>query len=145
MTDTLVTLHGWVGGDVEFRTPKDISVASFRVASTPRVKRDGAWTDGETTWYSVTAWRGLAENVRESVHRGEAVIVHGRLRTRTWQRGEGEPDGSALQVDAIYIGHDLSKGTSAFLKKHRASVPDDAEVDAEVAEMVAKSFEGAVA
>jgi single-strand DNA-binding protein len=136
MTDTLVTLHGWVGGDVTFRTPKDISVASFRVACTPRVRKQGSWEDGETTWYSVTAWRTLAENIRDSIHRGEAVIVHGRLRTRTWSRGPGEPDGSELEVEAVLVGHDLNRGTSAFLKKQRA-VNDESELDAEVAEMVA--------
>ena len=136
MTDTLVTLHGWVGGDVTFRTPKDISVASFRVACTPRVKRNGSWEDGETTWYSVTAWRSLAENVRDSIHRGEAVIVHGRLRTRTWSRGAGEPEQMALEVEATLVGHDLNRGTSAFLKKQRGA-SDESELDAEVAEMVA--------
>jgi single-strand DNA-binding protein len=135
MTDTLVTLHGWVGGDVTFRTPKDTSVASFRVACTPRVKKNGSWEDGETTWYSVTAWRSLAENVRDSIHRGEAVIVHGRLRSRTWSRGAGEPEQTALEVEALLVGHDLNRGTSAFLKKQRAA-SDESELDAEVAEMV---------
>jgi single-strand DNA-binding protein len=139
MTDTLVTLHGWVGGDVNFRTPKDINVATFRVGCTPRVKRNGSWEDGETTWYSVTAWRSLAENVRDSIHRGEAVIVHGRLRSHTWSRGEGEPDGSSLEVEAILVGHDLTRGTSAFLRKQRADAVD-AEVEAEVAEMIAASL-----
>ncbi len=140
MTDTLVTLHGWVGGDVTFRTPNDTSVASFRVACTPRLKRDGKWLDGETTWYSVTAWRGLAENIRDSVHRGEAVIVHGRLRTRNWSRGSGEPEQINLEVEAYLVGHDLSRGTSAFLKKQRA-VADESELEAEVAEMVAAGLE----
>jgi single-strand DNA-binding protein len=136
MTDTLVTLHGWVGGEVTFRTPKDISVASFRVACTPRVRREGKWEDGDTTWYSVTAWRTLAENIRESVHRGEAVVVHGRLRTRTWTREDGV-QASSLEVEAILVGHDLSRGTSAFLKRQQRTTTDESDLDAEVAEMVA--------
>ena len=139
MTDTLVTLHGWVGGDVDFRTPKDTSVATFRVACTPRVKKDGRWDDGETAWYTVTAWRALAENVRDSVHRGEAVIVHGRLRSRSWSRGEGEAPATMLEVEAILVGHDLTRGTSAFLKKQR-STPAEADLDAEVAEMLAAAL-----
>ncbi|HSV39296.1 MAG TPA: single-stranded DNA-binding protein [Nocardioidaceae bacterium] len=139
MTDTLVTLHGWVGGDVVFRTPKDVSVASFRVACTPRVRRDGKWEDGETTWYSVTAWRSLAENVRDSVHRGEAVIVHGRLRSRTWTRGSGEPENTVLEVDALLVGHDLTRGTSAFLKKQRSG-GDETDLEAEVAGMLAAAI-----
>jgi single-strand DNA-binding protein len=121
MTDTLVTLHGWVGGDVTFRTHKDTNVATFLVACRPRVKRNGSWEDGETTWYSVTAWRTLAENVRDSVHRGDAVIVHGRLRTRVWSKGPGEPEHTELEVEAVLAGHDLTRGTSAFLKRQRAA------------------------
>lgn len=136
MSDTLVTLHGWVGGDVTFRTFDDVNVATFRVASTPRFKKQGRWEDGETTWYSVSAWRGLADNVRDSVHRGEAVIVHGRLRTRTYTPGAGEEPRSLLQVDAVLVGHDLTRGTSAFLKKQRSDAPE-VDLDAEVAEMVA--------
>ena len=64
MSDTYVTLHGWVGSEVVFRDPQGVSVANLRVASTPRLKREGRWVDGDTTWYSVTAWRGLADNVR---------------------------------------------------------------------------------
>src|ERR671921_251185 len=136
MPDTFVTLQGWVGGDVTYRTPKDIPVATFRVACTPRVRKNGEWADGETTWYTVTAWRSLAENVRESINRGEAVVVHGRLRSQTWVRGDGQPDVSTLQVEASFVGHDLTKGTSAFLKMRRS---DSSEVDleAEVAEMMA--------
>ena len=67
MSDTFVTFHGWVGADVRHRTPKNISVATVRVAVTPRVKRGGDWVDGETTWYTVTAWRTLADHVRDSV------------------------------------------------------------------------------
>ena len=140
MTDTLVTLHGWVGGDVTFRTPNDTSVASFRVACTPRIKRNGQWGDGETTWYSVTAWRGLAENIRDSVHRGEAVIVHGRLRTRNWSRASGEPEQINLEVEAFLVGHDLARGTSAFLKRQRV-LTDETELDTEVAEMVAAGLQ----
>lgn len=139
MSDTMVTLHGWVGGEVTFRTPKDTPVANFRVACTPRVKRGGNWEDGETTWYSVTAWRTLAENVRESVRRGEAVIVHGRLRSRAWSRGSGEPEQTALEVEAVLVGHDLTRGTSAFLKRQR-TLHDESELDAEVAEMVAEGL-----
>jgi single-strand DNA-binding protein len=139
MSDTMVTLHGWVGGDVSFRTPQGISVANFRVACTPRVKRADRWQDGETTWYSVTVWRTLAEHVRDSVHRGEAVIVHGRLRTQTWQRSSEEPEITTLQVDATLVGHDLTRGTSAFLKAQRSD-RGDSEVDREIAEMVAEDL-----
>ena len=133
MSDTFVTFHGWVGGEVVHRTVKDANVANFRVASTPRIKRNGEWRDGDTTWYSVSAWRGLADNIRDSVKRGDAVIVHGRLRTETWKR-EDEQYSHTLVVDASFVGHDLSRGTSVFLKATKPERREDD--DAELQEMI---------
>ncbi len=134
MSDTIVTFHGWVGADVRHRTPQGTSVATLRVAVTPRVKRGSSWTDGETTWYTVTAWRTLADHVRDSVRKGDAVIVHGRLRTETWHPENG-PASTSFHVEASYLGHDLTRGTSTFTKSLRpaAAEPD---VDLEVAEMI---------
>jgi single-strand DNA-binding protein len=87
MSDTYVTFHGWVGNEVTHRDPNGVSVVNFRVASTPRIKRKGEWMDGDTTWYSVSAWRGLAATIRVSVQKGAAVIV------RPAQRGVDREDG----------------------------------------------------
>lgn len=138
MSDTFVTLTGWVGGDVAFRSPKDVPVAAFRVGSTPRIRKNGTWEDGETVWYSVSAWRGLAENVRDSVSRGDAVIVHGRLRTRTWSRGPGEPENTVFEIEASLVGHDMSRGTSQFTKRQRV-VTNEPSIDDEVAQMLAEA------
>lgn len=135
MSDTYVTLHGWVGSEVTHRDPHGISVVNLRVASTPRMKREGRWVDGDTTWYSVTAWRHLADNIRGSIRKGDAVIVHGRLRSDTWERLDGDKT-TTLCIDASLVGHDLTRGTSTFqrtLRPERAERPEndlDAEVDA---------------
>ncbi len=137
MSDTYVTLHGWVGSDVTYRDPQGISVANFRVASTPRLKKEGKWVDGDTTWYSVTVWRHLAVNIRDSVRKGDAVVVHGRLRTDTWKREDGELN-STLQIEATLVGHDLTRGTSLFTRTPRPEQRSESEVDAE-AEAIARS------
>ncbi len=139
MSDTFVTFHGWVGGEVAYRTPGGVSVANFRVGTTPRLKRKGDWVDGETTWYSVTAWRALAENVRDSVRRGDAVIVHGRLRSENWQRDDGRLS-TSLVVDASFVGHDLTRGTSSFTKSSRPE-RHESDVQAELQELVHRPLE----
>ena len=116
MNDTHVTFHGWAGSDVRHRTARDVSVATVRVGVTPRLKKDGEWVDGETAWYTVTAWRTLADHLRDSVRKGDPVIVHGRLRTETWEPEEGGTT-TTLQVDASLIGHDLTRGISHFIKQ----------------------------
>ena len=135
MNDTLITFHGWAGSDVRHRTVGDISVATFRVGSTPRLRKDGEWVDGETTWYTVTAWRTLANHVRDSIRKGDPIIVHGRLRTETWQPEEGGAT-TTLQVEASLVGHDLTRGITHFIKQRTersAPEPDEAADDADAA------------
>jgi single-strand DNA-binding protein len=134
MNDTFVTFHGWAGSNVRHRTANDVSVATVRVGVTPRLKKDGDWVDGETTWYTVTAWRTLADHLRDSVRKGDPVIVHGRLRTETWEPEQGGT-ATTLQVDASLVGHDLTRGISHFIKAPRTdrsvAEPDvDTDVDA---------------
>ncbi|HEX6248461.1 MAG TPA: single-stranded DNA-binding protein [Nocardioidaceae bacterium] len=134
MGDTYVTFHGWVGGDVTHRKVNGISVANLRVASTPRIKRKGEWMDGATTWYSVSAWRALADNIADSVKKGDAVIVHGRLRSDAWEREDGQMS-STLLVEASFVGHDLCRGTSVFLRSTKQERPEN-DVHDELAEMI---------
>lgn len=118
MNETQITFAGWVGGDVTLR---EVSggrhVATFRVATTPRRYRDGELVYGSPTWHTVKAWNRLALHVAESVHSGEAVLVHGRLAVDVWER-----DGRSMtsyEVVATAVGHDLSHGTSTFAKHVR--------------------------
>lgn len=131
MYDSTVTLQGWVGTEVNYRETSVGRVASFRVGCTPRYRREGIWVDGETTWYTVNAWRTLALHVLESVKRGDAVVVHGRLRADTWRKDDGS-ESMTLVVDAHSIGHDLNRGVSVFT---RAQPPRVAADDTEVKEI----------
>ncbi len=119
MNDTTITFRGYAGTDVRHRETRDANVASVRVASTPRIRKDGAWVDGPTTWYSVTAWRTLADHLRDSVRKGDPLLVHGRLvRADTWAP-EGGAASTTLEVEAFVVGHDLNRGISHFIKAKR--------------------------
>jgi single-strand DNA-binding protein len=128
MNEASVTFQGWVGNDVVHRETTQGNVANFRVGSTPRIrKRSGEWVDGPTSWFSVSCWRALADHVRDSVRKGEPVLVHGRLRTDVWEREDGQSSVTYV-VEATYVGHDLSRGTAVFVKAAR---PERAEGDDE--------------
>ena len=136
MQDTMVTLQGWVGNEVTYRETKNGNVATFRVGSTPRIRRGGEWVDGPTSWYTVNCWRALAENVRDSVRKGDPVIVHGRLRVDVWERTD-EQLSTTYVVEAFYLGHDLNRGRGVFTKsppRDRAEVDDG--TDPVVKEMI---------
>jgi single-strand DNA-binding protein len=95
-------------------------VANFRVASTPRRfdREKGTWVDGDTVYITVTAWRALAENVAHSVQKGQPVIVHARFCQRDWIKDE-RPH-SVHELEAIAVGHDLTRGTATFERVTRS-------------------------
>lgn len=123
MKDTTITVRGWVGAEVQLaRTPQDTPVATFRVGSTPRRRRDGVWQDGETLWFSVRAWRELGAHVAASVSKGDPVLVSGRLVTESWRREDGtRASRQVLVADAV--GHDLAHGTTRFARLPRVPEP----------------------
>ncbi|MFE9063130.1 single-stranded DNA-binding protein [Streptomyces violaceusniger] len=109
-----------------------------------------AWADAYTSFYTVWTWRTLAANVAGSVSLGEPLVVHGtlRVREREWDRErerdrplQGEGGGAAAgpvsavdsgggpnqprrwvtaEIDAMAVGHDLARGTSAFRRVSQA-------------------------
>lgn len=134
MNETYVTLQGWVGSDVEVRDVGDTQCATFRVGCTPRFNKGGVWQDGQTSWYTVNCWRALGRNVAESVRKGDAVVVRGRVRVDVWER-EGQPPSVSWIVEAVVVGHDLTKGTTFFAKAVRNAQPETA-LDEGVRELV---------
>ena len=120
MNETHVTLQGWLGGDVTLREAGGVPVATFRVACTPRrfQRKTDQWVDGDTQWYTVNAWRGLAENCAASLHRGDPVAVHGRLNAQVWTNSAGI-EVTSFEVDALLVGHDLNRGVGSFTRTSR--------------------------
>lgn len=120
MNETLVTLQGWLGTDVTLRQAGETPVASFRVACTPRryQKKTDSWVDGTTQWFSVNAWRALAEHCERSLRRGDPVVVHGRLNAQLWSNSAGM-EVTSYDVEAVVVGHDLNRGTSTFARPPR--------------------------
>ena len=114
MTDT-ITLIGIVGSTPRaVTTAEGLAITSFRLASNQRRfdKSQEKWVEGETNWYTVTAFRQLATNCAVSVKKGERVVVTGRLKVREWDTGGKK--GINVEVEADAIGHDLGWGTAAF-------------------------------
>jgi len=106
--DVTVTVIGNATGDAELRfTQSGLAVANFTVATNPRRfnKASNAWEDGEATFYRVNVWRQHAENVAESVRRGDRVVVVGTLANRKYEAQDGGTRYS-LEVTADAIALD---------------------------------------
>jgi single-strand DNA-binding protein len=123
MNETMVTLVGHVATEPALRvTTGGARVTSFRLASTERRFDKGVndWRDAYTTFFTVTSWRTMAENVSTSVHKGQPVVVHGRLRDSSYESKDGQWR-TVLEVEAFALGHDLSRGVSNFDKSTATS------------------------
>ena len=119
--ETLITVVGNLTDDPELRfTPSGAAVANFTVASTPRNfdKNSNEWVDGEAMFLRCSIWRQAAENVAESLQRGMRVVVHGRLKARTYETREGEKR-TVFEIDVEEIGPSLKFATAKVNRTSR--------------------------
>jgi single-strand DNA-binding protein len=117
---TNLTVEGRVGSDPEVRfTASGKSVVTFSLVSSKNVKdSDGKWSESETTWWRVTCWEGLGENVSDSVSKGTDVIVVGRAYTDEWTDKEGNTRQS-LALSAYNVGVALKRAKASAKKVER--------------------------
>lgn len=124
MYDT-ITIVGNVATDpTQGRTASGVPVTNFRLASTHRRfdEPTQTWVDVVTNWYSVAAFRQLAENAKASIRAGDSVIVTGKMKIRAWENNGKQ--GTSVDIDADAIGHDLRWGTAAYRRSSRPSATD---------------------
>lgn len=97
--NTTATITGNVTRDPEARfTNSGKAVASFGVAVSE--------SETETSFFDVTAWESLAENVVASISKGDRVVVTGRLKQSTWETQEGDKR-SKIELIADEVGPSL--------------------------------------
>ena len=115
MNETMICAVGNVATQPVYRELATGASVRFRLAATARYldREKNEWTDGHTNFFTVWANRQLATNVSGSINVGDPVVVQGRLKIRSEVR-EGQPSWTSADIDAVAIGHDLARGTSAF-------------------------------
>ncbi len=119
--ETTITVIGNLTADPELRfTPSGAAVANFTVASTPRQfdRQSNDWKDGETLFMRCSIWRDAAENVAESLTKGNRVVVTGRLVSRTFDTKEGEKR-TVMELQADEIGPSLRYATAKVNRTQR--------------------------
>lgn len=117
MNDTMMTLVGNVVDEPRLRrTANGNDVANFRIASTSRRydREEGRFVDNSTLFLTITCWRQLALNVHRSLHKGHPVVVSGRFTMREYKVDEQVR--TSYEMEALAVGHDLSRGTSQFTR-----------------------------
>lgn len=82
-----------------------------------------------TSFFDVTCWRDLAENVALSLSKGMRVVVTGRLEQRSWETEEGEVR-SKVEITADEIGPSLRFATADVQRNERGPSTADGVADA---------------
>ncbi len=114
--DAHISLNGYVATQPQLgETRTGIPSLTMRVAWTPRLidRVTGEWKDAGTSFLSVRLYRKLAENAATCLRKGDPVIVRGRFSVRDYEDKSGAKR-TAVEVDAISVGHDLNRGVAQF-------------------------------
>jgi single-strand DNA-binding protein len=125
---TQVTIIGNLTDAPELRfVPSGKGVANFTVAESQRVKENGEWKDGPTTFWRCRLWDTQAENMTESLTRGQRVIVVGEAKERSFDTKAGETR-TVIEVTASEVGPSLRWAIAKVEKvggKKSAPKPED--------------------
>jgi single-strand DNA-binding protein len=111
--DNTITVVGNVTRDPELRfTQGGMAVANFGIAWNKK-KADG---EEEVSFFNVSCFRQLAENVAESITKGSRVVVYGMLQQRSWDTPDGDRR-SAVEIIADDVAPSL-KWASAEIRRN---------------------------
>lgn len=122
--DNTVTVVGNTTREPELRfTPSGAAVCNFGVAWNRRITNARGETDEHVSFFDVTCWQSLAENVAESVTKGMRVVVYGRLEQRSWETPDGERR-SKVELVADDVAPSLRWATADVVRNDR---PDDSD------------------
>ena len=122
MPDNSVAVVGNITKEPELRfTPAGQATASFGVAVNRRWqnRQTSEWEES-TSFFDVTCWGTLAENVAQSLSKGARVVVTGRLDQRSWENQNGERR-SKVEIVADEVAPSLRWATAAVTKGERRS------------------------
>lgn len=111
-----VTVVGNLCADPELRhTPGGLAVADLRIAENRNYQDGSGEWQQDTSFYSVVTWRQLAEHAAGSLHKGDRVVVVGRMRQDEWTTESGEIRRRYL-IDADDLGASIHFATVAVTK-----------------------------
>lgn len=121
MPDNTVTLVGNCTRDPELRfTNTGQSLASFGLAVNRRWlnRQSGEWEE-QVSFFDVTCWGSLGENVAASITKGTRLIVTGQLEQRSWETQAGEKR-TAVGIKADEVGPSLRWANCEVTRNERS-------------------------
>lgn len=109
-----IVIQGRMKADAELRhTPGSTAVSTITLA----VNRSRKDQNGEylTDWIDVVLWGKTAEHVSKWFHKGDQMIVRGRLESRDWEDRNGNKRRSwEVQAEAVEFCGSRKKPADSF-------------------------------
>ncbi len=119
-----VFLIGNLTRDPELRfTPSGVPVASFGIAVNKRIqnKQSGEW-ENDADFFNVVAWFKLAENIAESLNKGDRVVIFGRLSQESWDDKQGQKR-TSYRIIANVVAPSLEFASCKLEKNAKVDLP----------------------
>lgn len=105
-----VILFGNLTKDPELRTtPSGQAVATLRMATNRRVKKDDQWQD-VPEYHTIVVWGRQAETSAQYLKKGSQVLVEGRLQTRSWEKDGQKRYATEVVSEQITFGRGAGQG-----------------------------------
>jgi single-strand DNA-binding protein len=71
-------------------TSNGISRCKLRIACNERKKaQDGSWSDGDTSFFDIVLWRGLADAAADTFKKGQPILVVGKCKIVKYEDKNG--------------------------------------------------------
>lgn len=113
-----VTIVGNLTADVELKfTPQGKAVAKFSVATSERFKTpEGNWDSKNLTYWNIIVWDKQAENVADSIGKGDEVIIYGKAYTTSWEDKNTGEKRSRMEVTATKVAASLNRASAKLTR-----------------------------
>jgi single-strand DNA-binding protein len=128
-----ILLIGNLGRDPEMSyTPNGIAVTKFSLAVSRVTKSPSGERQEETEWFTIVAWRQLAETCNTYLRKGQKVYIEGRLTTRKYTDRNGV---ERMAIDVIANDMEMltpksaQAGTPSFVGGHVSDSDDLGDLD----------------
>lgn len=118
--DSAVEIVGNLTRDPELRMAGSTPVANFSVAVNNRKKNRSGEYEDVVSFFDVTCWQSLAENVAESLTKGTRVMVVGRIEQETWETTEGDKR-SKVVIVADDVGPSLRWANASVTRNEKSN------------------------
>lgn len=126
-----IVIMGRLTRDPELRTTQSgVNVASFTVACDRDYQSGGS--ERQTDFIDVIAFKNTASFIERNFHKGQLIVVDGRLQSRKWEDRDGNKRVSwEVVAENVYFGGDKKQENTYQAVNVNASAFEDLDDDEE--------------